>query len=619
MNNEDLIESALKMSQEYGLGIIPLARGSKMPLEAGWPDKARRTPEEVKALDPEANYGVSCEGITVIDFDPRNMDLQDHEDESEVEWLIHLIREAHDLAPTLEVVTGNSGRHLYYAGETTTRKLGNGIDVKSGKSHQVVGPGSIHPKTGRAYRFWEVRDTLSPLPARLAPNSAPSSSSKGNSISFADLEREPANIPEEGFQEGDRNGGLFRHLCKMRDAGLDDQALTIYAQVANKLKVSPPLGTSEVETIIESVLKFDVGSLAMDSLRDDAIQLAAERNAERAIPEGWIDIEQLAKMPEPEYLIEGLLPRFGVGHLVGQSYGGKTFIALHLALSLAQGAKEWMGHKTSGDSHRIAYIAMEGGFDLAQRVDAWVQMYGEIPGDSLRLLVEQPFDLLSPSGSESLNYLKEYRPSVLFIDTQSLAAPTADENDNAAMTALMSMVKILSQGYGCLVILVHHAGYGGDRARGASAQFANMDVSMFVKPGKLDTDVRTFTVDKLKSGPRPAPIYFLLEESGSSVAVVQSVTTPDSLADANPDTFTMTESTQAVYDYILSLPPGRLVTKRECEEGAEVTEKKARNALKALTEGGFVSVADRPEGLNVAHGTKFYRLAPKAEQPTPGN
>lgn len=318
------------------------------------------------------------------------------------------------------------------------------------------------------------------------------------------------------------------------------------------------------------------------------------------MPEGWISIDQLMDMPEPEYLIEGVLPKYGVGHLVGASSGGKTFIALHIAMTLARGDDNWLGFPTSGEQHRVAYIAMEGGFDLGQRVQAWMQMYGAVNSENIRFLVEQPFDLMTADAAEALKGLQDFHPSVLFIDTQSLAAPKADENDNASMTALMSTVKLISQAYGCLVILVHHAGHSNDRARGASAQYANMDVSFFVKAGKEHTDPRTLIVDKLKSGLPPDPIHFQLVESGNSV-VVHRVDPIEEMISENPDVFAPTTTQQKILAYLIERmeDPGRTnsASRSQISKGTDLAPTTVRRNLAVLMSDRAMQVRQVQEGI----------------------
>lgn len=100
---------------------------------------------------PEANIGLAIpHTVLVIDIDPR------HDG--------HLSLAAHEAAHTELPTTmaaysgrGDGGRHLYFrrpAGRLTSTRLGNGVDLKLSGGY-VVAPPSIHPDTGRPYR-WDL-------------------------------------------------------------------------------------------------------------------------------------------------------------------------------------------------------------------------------------------------------------------------------------------------------------------------------------------------------------------------------------------------------------------------------------------------------------------------------
>jgi hypothetical protein len=582
-------DTAEWMVEHHKVSVIPLGKESKRPQEPDWPNMGRATAEEVRTgLEAEENYGVLCEGMTIIDFDPRNMDVLDSDDESQVEYLIMLIRKAHKLGPTLEVTTGGGGMHLYYHGESNMRKLEQGVDIKSGRAHQVVGPGSIHPNTRRKYFVSSLKGaTIQPLPSTVRPVAT---HEPGDYVGTG----ESADIPEGGIEEGDRNLGLYRYLCKMRAFGVDDDTLDLLAVITNKTKIHPPMGEQEVQTIANSAKKFEAGTMALDQLTQGVLtNMASERKQRAEIPEGWITPDQLEAMEEPEYLIEKVLPRYGVGHLVGESYAGKTFVALDMAMRLATGAEEWMGHKLLGTPERVAYVAMEGGFDLGQRVRAWREMHGGEPSDDILFLVEQPFDLMGPEAADALDKLDDFQPSVIFIDTQSLAAPRVDENDNSGMTSLMSNVKLMASAYGCLVMLVHHAGFGDKgRERGASSQFANMDVSLFVKKGQSQNAVGSIKMRKLKSGPLSDDMHFVLEDSGKSVAVMQ-VDPIEEMQDTE-DTFEFSPGVLRILDILKSPDLAEDgATLDLIAKWADRSETVTRRHLKTLEEAHHVRLVER--------------------------
>jgi hypothetical protein len=99
---------------------------------------------------PDANIGGRVpSGVIVVDLDPRHGALDDEREQ--------------DLPPTLTCWSGrgDGGRHLYYRhlGPVRSRTLPAGWDLKTHRGYVVLPP-SIHPDTGRPYR-WE--EPLAPV------------------------------------------------------------------------------------------------------------------------------------------------------------------------------------------------------------------------------------------------------------------------------------------------------------------------------------------------------------------------------------------------------------------------------------------------------------------------
>ncbi|MGW4466092.1 bifunctional DNA primase/polymerase [Micromonospora sp. NPDC004704] len=121
----------------------------------------------------------TASGLVVVDIDPRNGG----------DTTMRELIAAGLLPPTVHVVTGSGGRHLYYRHPGTPvpcsqgkpgMGLGPGIDVKSDGGYVVLPP-SIHPSTGRPYRWVPGRqvEEMPPAlvtacqPAAPAPSTAP--------------------------------------------------------------------------------------------------------------------------------------------------------------------------------------------------------------------------------------------------------------------------------------------------------------------------------------------------------------------------------------------------------------------------------------------------------------
>ena len=111
---------------------------------------------------PRCNWGGTCQGVMVLDEDPRNGGCL----EDVLGGLLDQLRHA-----TLVVRTGSGGRHAYFRHDGKIRgKLDGyeGIDLKTWRTGYTVMPGSVHPETGKLYRI--ERDLpIAPLPQELLP------------------------------------------------------------------------------------------------------------------------------------------------------------------------------------------------------------------------------------------------------------------------------------------------------------------------------------------------------------------------------------------------------------------------------------------------------------------
>lgn len=228
--------------------------------------------------------------------------------------------------------------------------------------------------------------------------------------------------------------------------------------------------------------------------------------------------EDRANRPEPRWLVEHVLPEWGVGQLVGPSYTGKTYVALDLALRVANGLAEWCGGVIAGPAD-VVYVAMEGAFDLAEREAAWLDAYPGTTGEGLFTLEEEALDLRDKASIELLAAdirLKSVAPALVIIDTQALATPGTDEQSNTDMSEVFARCKVLAKGLKCVVLLVHHTGHKEmERGRGASAQFAACDFSILVSKPDGST-AGTLKVKKVKAYKEHGPYGFEIVEASRS-------------------------------------------------------------------------------------------------------
>jgi DNA transposition AAA+ family ATPase len=183
---------------------------------------------------------------------------------------------------------------------------------------------------------------------------------------------------------------------------------------------------------------------------------------------------ELDDLPEPNWLIEGILPANALGVLYGASGVGKTFVALSMALSIAA-AHSWCGKPTKSGS--VLYVAAEGVSGMRLRVQAYQRRHG-IFAEQIRYLGDV-FDLRRMAEIEELiSTLKRanFRPDLIVLDTLARLIPGADENSSKDMGEAIRAMDGLRRAFDATVLLIHHTGKNGELERGSGALRGAADV-----------------------------------------------------------------------------------------------------------------------------------------------
>ncbi|RZT56984.1 AAA domain-containing protein [Sphingomonas sp. BK036] len=276
------------------------------------------------------------------------------------------------------------------------------------------------------------------------------------------------------------------------------------------------------------------------------------------------DFDPAAETAPPTWLAKGLLPRVGIGLLFGESGAGKSFAAVHAALSIAWGLPLF-GSKTKTGG--VLYIAAEGGTSVNRRLAAADRAMATAVASAnanrsagsaplsrapIRVVHETP-DLSRDGKADPLiRTIKQaeadfaaagVRLALVIVDTWHAAMGGGDENSAAdAGHALKPLIAESERG-GFLTLIVHHPGKDVDRgSRGSNALPAAADAIIAVTvPGyggpvaKPASAVRRATVTKMRDGDAGMTFDYNLtvvpmgiDEDGETVStcVVEPVESP---------------------------------------------------------------------------------------------
>lgn len=242
MQKRDCLTAALRYARR-GWAVFPLHGKRPYPGTNGH-SEATTDARQIRRwwrTWPDANVGIACDsqrGPIVIDVDGGNGPT-----------LVSLLH----LPPTREATSQRPGRqHLYFGptidGTPIPRKIKlkykgvkYNLDVL-GDGGYVVAPPSVHPETGKRYK-WVNKIHLEPLPLAIK-----------QLVEDAPQKRQAAPLPSM-IGEGERNTLLTSLAGTMRRRGASEEAILAALEVTNQTQVSPPLSDKELRIIAGSIAK----------------------------------------------------------------------------------------------------------------------------------------------------------------------------------------------------------------------------------------------------------------------------------------------------------------------------------------------------------------------------
>lgn len=226
--------------------------------------------------------------------------------------------------------------------------------------------------------------------------------------------------------------------------------------------------------------------------------------------------ELLGEIRAINWLVDGYLEADALGMLFGPSGGGKSFVAVSLACSIATGTP-WFGCKVKQGA--VFYIAGEGHQGLARRFAAWSKSSEvAIARDTPLFKSNRAVQLLDATAAQAvrdevsrLASSTGQAPALVIIDTLARNFGDGDENKQQDANRFIEAMDEIRREFGCHVLVVHHSGHEMDRARGSSALKAAMDQEFHVKGSG---GLMELLVTKMKDAELPANRRFKIAQLG---------------------------------------------------------------------------------------------------------
>jgi|GEM_PF-2896351 len=310
-NVNSRLSAALGYATKLRWYVVPC--NGKVPLIKDWPKRASKNPEQIKRWwreFPDANISIAAgkSGLCVLDVDGE-----------EGQQSLTKLR-GNKRPRTVRAKTGGGGEHSVFkrpeGGLKNRTRIMPGLDIKCDGGLFVVAP-SIH-ESGSPYRWKEGQS-----PFECEVKAAPPwllelvwNGSKEGKPTDHPIELDLAKMLKEGIRGGERDDTLFRLMLRLkRLRALED-------------------------------LEF-IAKLVQKHLTDEGHHPFTEQDALKCARSAWkseytdtvLGKEETgleiwdSKEPKPQWIIRGFI-REGLALLAGPSKGGKSWIALEMALSV---------------------------------------------------------------------------------------------------------------------------------------------------------------------------------------------------------------------------------------------------------------------------------------------
>lgn len=293
--------------------------------------------------------------------------------------------------------------------------------------------------------------------------------------------------------------------------------------------------------------------------------------------------DQLDSMPEPDWLIDGMLPANGLGMIFGPPESAKTFLALDLSLAIAS-QETWHGRPLKDGG--VLYIAAEGIQSLKRRVAAWKYVH-DVEGPAGLFVLPGSVQLMDEDETSSLAAAISSRlaePLVLIVfDTLQRCMAGGDENNQGDAGKVIGNLDFLRQVTGATCLLIHHPGTVSGRPRGSTVFMGAMDAVWELRE---DDGARILECKKMKDAPHFDPMRFALQPVLESC--VMAVSSGLTLVSSR-----LTTNQRKCLETLRDIDDGDGVLKGEWCDASGLPKASFHRTVKQLRDAGYVNGARR--------------------------
>ena len=290
-----------------------------------------------------------------------------------------------------------------------------------------------------------------------------------------------------------------------------------------------PLGEFDIQNDFS-----DWSDLSQEPVLDDSVYEEAPKK-KILDPEAYasmplfrtLSLDDLNNLPNPEWIIDGIIPADAMTTVFGAPGSTKSFFALDLACCIAS------GHGFNGalvKKGKVIYCIGEGLRGMKWRIEAWKLAHPDADFKALEenlIILPRAVMLLDKTESGMLvntaeMYNEDLPLRMFIIDTWARSLTGGDENSAQDVGIAISVCDAVRAKTGATSLIIHHTGAEGSRERGSTALRGATDTTIQMTHNETDGIV-TIACKKMKDGEPFQNLRYSLKQFGHSIVLTPSV------------------------------------------------------------------------------------------------
>ncbi len=407
-----------------------------------------------------------------------------------------------------------------------------------------------------------------------------------------------------------RNTELHRYAFKLYMTGRSREEVRILTEAYNS-QLEEPLDDEEITDIVTSACKKELDREQFIRKAEAAIEFAevavTENKADSSTVICLADIEEI----EPEWLVDGYIPKGEITVLAGDGGVGKTFVWCAIAAAISSGQRAFVlnnsfTEEAEREPQKVLYFSTEDSNAAVLRPR--LRCSGaDLINVSTMESADEDFQKIKLNSAYLESLIDRYRPALVIFDPlQSFLPSHIKMAERNQMRDAMSKLHAYGKKYGATFLIIMHTNkqqnVWGRTRLADSADIWDISRSVLIC-GEADSKshLKYLSQEKSSYGRLSQTVLFRIEDNAAAFVGYTDKRDRDYVRAANKNDNTAPEreaATQFILDYLQEHTEVTIRALDEAAAGAFISAHTLRRAKEQLRKDGKIQTLQKGFGKN---------------------